>query len=190
MDRIKFELQGMKELNNALERARNKGPELVMLVEAAAYDTNDDAISNIQSAGSIDLGGGGGLLSHQAVTPVTESSWEVSNSAKHAPFIEWGTGKQVDVPDEFRQYAEEFKGPYPGTWDEFEQNIKAWMRRHGIPEQRVEIAADGTETHINVAYYMMIAILDRGLPARPFLFPAYVKNREMLKQKVLELLKS
>ena len=186
---VKFELQGLKELMNKLEKTKEKGPQLVALVEAAAYDTNDDAISNIQSNGSVDLGGGGGLLSHQSVVELNGHSWEVVNSSKHAPFVEWGTGKQTKVASEETEVAAEYKGPYPGTWDEFEQNIQAWMKRHGIPEQKVVTDADGTESYINVTYYIMISILEKGLPARPFLYPAFVKNRELLLKQAKELLK-
>lgn len=188
-DSVQFELKGLSELKSLLSKTRAKGPQLLMLVEAAAYDTNDDAISNIQSNGSVDIGGGGGLLSHQFVVATSDHSWQVGNSAKHAPFIEWGTGAQVDVPAEEQEYAKEYEGPYPGTWDEFEQNITAWMKRMGIPERKVVTSADGTESYINVTYLIMMSILRKGLPARPFLFPAYAKNREALLQKATELLK-
>jgi hypothetical protein len=185
---FKFELKGIDRMVATIDKASAKGQQLVALVEAAAYDMNDDAISNIQSNGAVDLGAGGGLLSHQAVIPVDDYTWKVSNSSKHAPFIEWGTGKRAKVESEWQQYAAQYKGPYPGTWDEFEQNIKAWMKRQGIAEQKVSTDADGSEVHINVTYSIMMAILNNGLKARPFLYPAFVKNRRELRKRVKELL--
>ncbi len=159
------------------------------ILQAAAFDTNDDAISNIQREGAIDLGAGGGLISHQQVRAIGKNKYEVLNSSKYAPFIEWGTGRQVSVPAEWAQYAMKYKGPYPGTWDEFEENIRAWMKRHGIPDRQIYTASDGTESYIDVTYSIMIKILERGLPARPFLYPAYVKNKAEVVKRLKELFK-
>lgn len=180
---FKFSLKGIKDLKKKAKELKEKGPQVLALVEAAAYDTNDDAISNIQSNGSVDLGAGGGLLSHQSVNRINDYTFEVINSAKWAPFVEWGTGKQVRVSAEFEQYAKQFKGPYPGTWDEFEQNIRAWMKRHGIPEVEIKKGADGQDQFVDVVFLVMMSILEKGLPARPFLYPAYIKNKtELIKQ--------
>lgn len=183
-----FDLRGIKDVRKRIGTITEKmDTGLNNLVEAAAYDMNDDAISNIQSEGAQDLGAGGGLLSHQYVQAAGKRSWEVGNSAFYAPFIEWGTGRQVKVPTEWREMAMQYKGPYPGTWDLFEQNIKAWMKRHGIPERKVVTHADGTESYIDVAYYIMVSILENGLKPRPFLYPAYVKNKTELVKQVKQL---
>lgn len=169
-----FDLKGIKEVQQGIGRLTEKMEvDLNNLVEAAAYDTNDDAISHIQSNNAIDLGAGGGLLSNQYVLQASPRSWAVGNSAFYAPFIEFGTGRQVSIPPEWEELAAQYKGPYPGTWPEFEQNIKAWMKRHGMdPDQ---------------SYPVMIHILRNGLKSRPFLYPAYVKNREKLIESVKKL---
>lgn len=183
-------MRGLNEVNIAVGNLTEKMDIGVdELVQAAAYDTNDDAIGYIRSEGAIDLGAGGGLISHQAVTSEGPRAYGVTNSSKYAPFIEWGTGRQVQVPDEWASYARQYKGPYPGTWNEFEENIKAWMQRHGIPERSIVTYADGTEGYIDVAYAIMVKILDNGLPARPFLYPAYVKNKEKLLKDIKKLFK-
>ncbi|WP_343692766.1 hypothetical protein [Chitinophaga sp.] len=165
----------MRELRGLINELRSVMPQAKALTEAAAYDINDDAISNIQSNGSIDLGAGGGLLSHQFVKVLNPYTFEVGNSAKWAPFVEWGTGKQVKVPAELQSYANQFKGPYPGTWDEFEENIEAWLGRHGIDKSK--------------KYMLMNAILERGLKAKPFLWPAYQKNKAKLIAQIKSLLR-
>lgn len=171
-----FELKGIKDVQKRIDSLTEKMEvDLDKLVEGAANDMNDDAISNIQSNGAQDLGAGGGLVSHQYVQPAGERKYEVGNSAPHAPFIEWGTGRQVKVPAEWQDMAMQFKGPYPGTWDLFEQNIKSWMKRHG---------KDPDES-----FSLMMAILNKGLPARPFLYPAFVKNVKELSKNVKRLFK-
>lgn len=171
---FKFEIKGLKDVQQGIDRLTEKMQvDLNTLVEASAYDMNDDAISAIQGNNAIDLGAGGGLLSHQYVQQENPRAWGVGNSAFYAPFIEFGTGKQVSIPAEWQALAAQYKGPYPGTWPEFEQNIKAWMKRHGMdPDQ---------------SYPMMIHILRNGLRARPFLYPAYVKNRAKLIEDVKKL---
>ena len=39
---------------------------------------------------------------------------EIFNNANYAAFIEFGTGKGVNVPTELQQYARQFKGQRPG----------------------------------------------------------------------------
>jgi HK97 gp10 family phage protein len=180
--RFTIKLDGLKEAIGEIDQIEKKMENDVdALVAAAAYDTNDDAISNIQQKGAVDLGAGGGLISHQAVSDAGDRQYEVRNSAKWAPFVEWGTGRQVQVPDEWAAYARQYRGPYPGTWAQFEQNIKAWMKRHGIP--------DKTDEGHDLTYLIMVKILERGLPARPFLYPAYVKNKAKLIDDLKKLFK-
>lgn len=171
---LKFEVKGLKDVQDGIDRISEKMEvDLNSLVEAAAYDTNDDAVSIIQRNNAIDLGAGGGLLSHQFVRQESARSWAVGNSAFYAAFIEFGTGRQVQVPAEWEEVASKYKGPYPGTWNLFEQNIKIWMKRHGMdPDQ---------------SYPLMMHILRNGLKARPFLYPAFVKNRAELIENVKKL---
>ena len=46
MASFKFELKGVEEFRGALEIIRAKGPQLMGLIEAAAYDMNDEALKN------------------------------------------------------------------------------------------------------------------------------------------------
>lgn len=169
-------IEGLKIAENKLDALREKfGVGVDEIVKAAAYDANDDAISAIQNHGAIDLGAGGGLLSHQSVTNEGPRAYGVGNSSEHAPFVEWGIGRQAKVSDEWAAYARQYKGPYPGTWKEFEKNIQAWMNRHGIPLENT--------------YVIMVKILENGLPARPFLYPAYVKAKARIIKDIKQLFK-
>jgi len=67
----------------------------------------------------------------------------VGSDVKHAPFIELGTGPRAKFP------------PL--------EPIKAWCRRHRIPE--------------SAAFLIARKIKERGTPAKPFLFPAYEAER-------------
>jgi HK97 gp10 family phage protein len=91
---------------------------------------------------------------------------EVFNTVDYAPFIEFGTKSNVNVPAELTQYALQFKASKTGSFDELLQNIAEWANRKGIdPEAVFPIARK---------------IAREGIEARPYLFPAWERERPKL----------
>ncbi|RZJ86314.1 MAG: HK97 gp10 family phage protein [Chryseobacterium sp.] len=73
-------------------------------------------------------------------------NYEVNVGARYSPFVEFGTGTEVDVPEEIKDYAYQFKGGnkrqiniparpffFPAYFkhrDELIENLKDMLKRH------------------------------------------------------------
>lgn len=82
---------------------------------------------------------------------------------EYGAYVEFGTGKKVNVPSELKDQASKFKNR-GGSFKEGLQSIKDWCKSKGIEEK--------------FAYPIFISILENGIQAQPYLYPAYVKGRE------------
>jgi len=91
----------------------------------------------------------------------------------YAPYIEFGTKSKVEVPRGLEQYALQFRGQ-GGSFDDLEKNIGEWARKKGIPQENV--------------FWIAMKIAKYGVSARPFLFPAWEKERPKFEQALRELL--
>jgi HK97 gp10 family phage protein len=96
------------------------------------------------------------------------------SDVNYAPYVEFGTKTKVDVPNGLESYAAQFRGN-GGSFEELEQNISAWARNRGIPQENVKFIA------------MKIARF--GVKAQPFLFPAWEQERPKLEKAIAKLLK-
>lgn len=98
-------------------------------------------------------------------------------ASAHGAIQEFGFGaKMGDIPAELEQEALKFKGYKNGDFKQFVEELKEWCVRKGIDPQ--------------AAYPIAASIMDNGLPARPFFYPAYLKYREpMIKEIEKELQK-
>lgn len=140
-------------------------------LEAAAYEMRSIADSLITDNGSIDQGF---LKSSLQVVPVSGNHRaEFLNTAFYAPFVEFGTGPQVRVPQEWAEYAAQFKGMQNGNTEQFISNIKDWIGRKQIP------IPPGYNLD-SFAAQIVLSILVKGLKARPFMYPAYRYVAELL----------
>lgn len=94
--------------------------------------------------------------------------------AEYAFATEFGTVTKVQVPDELKDVAMQFKGYKNGDFSEFLDNIKAWAKRKGIED--------------SAAYPIAMSILRKGINPQPYFYPAYLRHRgeieELIKQKI------
>jgi HK97 gp10 family phage protein len=100
----------------------------------------------------------------------------------YAPYIEFGTGKFVDVPAELTEYAAGFKGKGTGTFEDMKKYILAWMVRKGIKPE-------GKQTLKGLAYIISVKLLTDGMKAKPFLFPAFFNERPKIIAEIEDVLK-
>lgn len=101
-------------------------------------------------------------ISHSKPAPLSR---KVTVNESYGPFMEFGTGTKVVVPDEFKDMALQFKGQKSGL--SFEQGleaIKVWCRAKGIDEK--------------AAYPIFAKILGAGVNPQPFLYPAWIKGKK------------
>ena len=89
-------------------------------------------------------------------------------------YVEFGTGKQVQVPSELRDIASKFKGR-KGSFKEGLESIKDWCRSKGIDEK--------------AAYPIFISILEKGITPQPYLYPSFVEGRKQYLKDLKDYLK-
>ena len=105
--------------------------------------------------------------------------WDISAGglkAPYAPFVEFGTGRLVQVPSEWTELASQFKGKKIGLQSGgFLKSIKEWCKAKGIDE--------------NLAFVIMLKLLRVGQRPQPYMYPSYVKGRQDYLKKLKILLK-
>jgi HK97 gp10 family phage protein len=95
------------------------------------------------------------------------------SDVNYAPYVEFGTKTKVEVPNGLESYAAQFRGN-GGSFEQLEQNISAWARNRGIPQENVKFIA--------------MKIAQFGVKAQPFLFPAWESERPKFEKAIKELL--
>ena len=77
------------------------------LVQEAAFNGNRYAVQNLRKEKAIAFGN---LMQSVGVQRITPKNYEVVASMPYAPFVEFGTGVNVNVDDEWKDVAILFKG--------------------------------------------------------------------------------
>ena len=101
-------------------------------------------------------------------------AYSVGASAPYAGYVEFGTGSKVEVPKEFNDLAQQWKGRKGGSFKEGLESIKDWVRKKGLPEES--------------AYPIFVKILREGSEPQPFLYPAFVLNKQEYIQNIKNVL--
>lgn len=111
-------------------------------------------------------------------------------TANYAAYLEFGTRKfaaryVATLPADWKAYAATFKGKGAGTMDEFIQDIMQWVQQKGIgglqtKSGNTSSSKDSLAAMQSAAYAIALNILQNGIRAQPFLYPAVVKNTPKL----------
>lgn len=101
-------------------------------------------------------------------------NYELTVNEKYGGYIEFGTGTKVNVPAEFADMANSFRGGKGGSFKEGLEAIKIWCRSKGIDEK--------------AAYPIFAKILGAGINPQPFLYPAWIKGKRDYLQNLRKLL--
>lgn len=90
--------------------------------------------------------------------------YAVNVGLTYGAYVEFGTGKRVQVPAELQAIASEIeKINTKGTFKKGLRSIQDWCRSKGIDEK--------------AAYPIFMSILKKGLHPQPYLYPAFVKGK-------------
>lgn len=166
-------IEGGKRL---LAKLKNMPQELQEEMEAetksAAYKLFNEMIDNIVA---LPFAYSQGELAKGAkIQQDTDLKFRVFNDSAHAGYVEFGTGRRVEVPAELRSLAAEWLNRPSGNLDEFIRRLIIWAKGAGIRPRE----GDSIVAYNRMAYFMAIHILENGLEARPFFYPAYVVARK------------
>ena len=123
---------------------------------------------------------------------------EITVGVPYAAYIEFGTrryaAQQVaGLPAEWKTFAAQFKGKgSSGSFDEFVQNIMAWVLRKGIGGLKTKSGNTSKSTSSydamqQAAYAIALNIIQNGIHAHPYLYPAVRDNTQKLKEDLSNL---
>lgn len=148
-------------LNNVISELRAYGKYIEKLIDAETEATAIQIESDAKKLAPKNFGKLAQSISH---SKVKQSTWRVTVNEIYGAYMEFGTGKKVNVPAEFEEMAKSFKGKGKGNWKDALEAIKVWCRAKGIDEK--------------AAYPILAKILGAGVNPHPFLYPAYKQGKK------------
>jgi len=159
---------------DSLKRLFKNKPEAIKLdIDAIVRASADKALEVAKDKTPVDQGILRGSNNTQKIKLM---QYRVFNNMPYAPYVEFGTGKKVDVPDEWNKFASQFKGKGKGTYDQGVKAIADWLKRKGgDPED---------------AKWVFYLILKNGVNPQPFMYPGFKAGRKQLKQDILNYVNS
>jgi HK97 gp10 family phage protein len=166
-------LSGMKELEGKLDNLT------IALKQGVSDEINASALKIQSDAKKLAPVNFGQLRNSIALTKDSELTYTVSANASYSAYVEFGTGPQVNVPADFKSYAQQFKGKSGGSFKDMVEALTLWVKAKGIGNGK---------NQKGLAYIIALSILRKGLRPQPFLIPAYEQEKPKLIQNINNLL--
>lgn len=179
MSFIRLEAKG---LDAVIKKFDTLSKESQAKIQSALNSWADDTAADAKMIASSNSSDTGYLMN--SIRPVYGNGGaSVVVSSEYAPYVEFGTRKfassyVASLPSDWSALASQFKGKSPtgGDFKQFVKNLKEWARRTGKLDEKY-------------AYAAAKKILREGLKARPFLYPAVLKNLPQLEKDIQQALK-
>lgn len=179
------------DISGLLSRLSNSSINGARMASAIIQSTGDQIVADAKASAPADLGQ---IRQGIGKQNVTDDGLQISvfANAPHSAYMEFGTGPQVDVPEDMADIAAQFQGANTGTWADFILALTDWVKRHGInPIGTYQISTHtrisrGSKTDVDqqTAYMIARSILKKGLAPHPFLYPAWIKYTTELPAKL------
>lgn len=174
---------------NLLDRLKRAPQTLAEEVDRELKDGADRIAGQAQRRAPVDEGG---IRRGISVAKTKQFEYTVVSSARHSPFIEWGTKRRVKIPAGLTQYAAQFRGGGGGSAAEALKAIMGWVRRKKIRFDSASRFKSGQRKGQNrqltleqTAYIIFHFIMINGIKPKPFFFeslnaeaPGITKNIE------------
>jgi HK97 gp10 family phage protein len=173
---ITFKLDGVQDAINRLAKAGDDIAEEVdmeladgaEMIRAAAIKNVKNNIKNTTSKLS------GGMYADK----IDVLRYEVGNNVFYAPYIEFGTGGKVEVPELLTEVANKIKSREKrGTFDKMVGAIYEWGVKKGYLSKKDPKAKQ-------TALWWSLRILKNGIDPQPFLYPAFVASRKKIVERI------
>lgn len=129
--------------------------------------------------------------------------FEIFADAYYAPYLEFGTRAKVKIPSEMSAVAAQVQARGKrGTWAEFVDNIQDWIKKKGIAATQIKQNKGGKNKgkfrkagalsqaiyERQLAFLIARKIYKNGINPQPFLYPAWLKNKPVLIQRIQNIL--
>lgn len=183
-----FEVKGLDQLQ---KKINNLPKELVERIDGEL----ESSCQNVVLAAKANAPKNIAALSQSISFAGSNLGYTIRVGAKYGHIMEFGSKSKVSVPSELTAYASSFKGqPSGGTWSEFLEAMKKWVRRKGIgATYNVAKRRKNRQTKDqldSIAYLIAMSIAKKGVKPQPFLFPAFFNERPKLIRNVASAIKN
>ena len=177
MDQITFRPEGFEALYKKFKEINEKAQTEVKAEFAASAIKIQN---NAKRFAPVNFGNLRNSISIKEEGQTNDFKYIISANVKYAPYVEFGTGPmaQRNIPSEYRDYANQFKGKGGGTFKEFMDALILWVRRKGI----------GGKNEKSVAFLIARSILKNGLRPQPFMIPSFEQEVPKLKKRIKDIL--
>ena len=197
MANVSLDIVGGKAVRRMFAIAAEKiGPQLNKEMNASALTIEKTA----KQLAPANLGKLRQSIKHNIGEPLMKS---VYSELKYAPYVEFGTGKKVfqikgggQVDPKYQRFASQFKGKGKGGYDDLILALLHYVKRKKLAgtykvksKKRQGNANQKLSEDLRVAERMAYFILKNGLPAQPFLIPAYEMEKPKLIKRIQNLLR-
>jgi HK97 gp10 family phage protein len=187
-----FDVSGFDVLMTKMNKMSNDIQENVL------YEVNASAL-NVQSNAKKYVPVNLGQLRNSIQLKESLSSgklvFTIGSKLSYAPYIEFGTGGKVSIPNGYSEFANQFRGKTGGTFAQLLKALIEWVKRKGIvgtysvkTGRRTGGKAIQQKQNESAAYAIAISILRKGLRPQPFLIPAYEQEIPKLKDNLKRIL--
>jgi HK97 gp10 family phage protein len=166
-------LNGLKQIQDKLKHIDD------VLKKDVSDEINASALNIESQAKRLAPVNFGQLRNSIALTKDSDLTYTVAANASYAAYVEFGTGPQVNVPADFKTYAQQFKGKSGGKFKDMVEALTLWVKRKGIGNGRNDKG---------LAYVIALSILRKGMRPQPFLIPAYEQEKPKLIQRLNKLI--
>lgn len=143
-----------------IDNINKYGDDALIEVKGVNLDTASKVIEKAKKSVPVDEGT---LRNSLRVEEFDKINYNAGTNLPYAPYIEFGTGRKVKIPAEFSEMARKARSGKKGSFKDGLANIQRWCRRKGIDE--------------NLAYIIFVNILNNGMEAKPFMYPAYIEAK-------------
>lgn len=169
---IKVSLSGIKGLEKALKgKSEALTKSVSNEIEASVIKINDQQ----KTTAPINYGALRSSLDWAKTSPMSFELVSRGAGSSYAPYVEFGTGTKVNIPQGLESVAAAYKGGEGGTFSQMIDELKNWCRRKGIPE--------------SAAYPIAVKILREGVRPQPFFFAPAFAEWNKLKKRIENMLK-
>ena len=151
----------VKGLKNAINELKEFGEQGVKLISDITRANANEIAAN---AKTLAPSNNGKLRQSIHTVQINELRYKIVVGVSYGAYVEFGTGVKVQIPDEMKDIAAQFKGVKGGSFEQGLKSIEDWCRTKGID--------------IKLAYVIFVSLLNKGMDAQPFLYPAFVKGRK------------
>ena len=162
-------IKGMKELQRKLSSLSKEGAkEFADITKINALEIQANAKRDAPIAD-------GDLRQSIVAIEETEYNWSVGSNLGYAPFVEFGTGKKVQIPKGFESLASEARNNNKGSFNDGLKRIKEWCRKKGIPE--------------SASYHILVSLINNGQAPKPYLIPNFLRQKSQYRKDLSNAIK-